>query len=507
MGVDAGPRVSTSTCETSAGLPLPARRGIDRLMRRFLAFVVVLGSVRAGAAPLITEVAWAGFDSGRTNEEWVEVFNPGPDAICDLSAFAIVQGATERRLPALPLAANEVMLLQRVANAPIAGAVTFSLGGGLTDGGQVLKLCPFGDAASAACDVANPGGAWFAGDKNASPRTTQERTGLTDGGVVASWQAGTPSSPGIVSFAGAVGDLSACAAPGEGEGEGEGEFPDAGPNAEPEATVQAPASAVVAADGEGGPGFDLTYSVDDADGDDVSVDVFIAADGEGNDGIRVARGLPGGSSITRRVTVGGVPAGTWHIFIAARDARGGVGYAYAPGTVAIASGTVVDASFRLVEPDGVDDVDDRGTVLVTWEATIPAGQTASIALFLDTNGDGAGGIPLVGGLPAVGDEGQEVGRIFALDTTTLAPGPYRVYGVLTHAGPDLVSVADGTIVVEAAEGCGSVGGGGGAGVPRSLPGLLVLAMLAAFGMLARRHIGVRTSRDGESAAAVHGRKA
>ena len=88
-------------------LPGPAGSGITMSVRRIITAALVLAPV-AHAGPQITEVAWAGSDAS-ANDEWVEVFNPGPDAICDLGAFALVQGTTERRLPVgRRLAANEI---------------------------------------------------------------------------------------------------------------------------------------------------------------------------------------------------------------------------------------------------------------------------------------------------------------------------------------------------------------------------------------------------------------
>ena len=131
-----------------------------------------------------------------------------------------------------------------------------------------------------------------------------------------------------------------------------------------------------------------------------------------------------------------------------------------------------------------------GVVAVTWTVDVPAGDNGTIALFLDTDADGQGGVPLVGGLPAaglVGDDGTvgDVSRVFALDTADLDPGSYRVYGVLSHGGDPITSVADGTVTV-AAQGCtcGSSDRGV-AGAQQSLPGVLVLAML---GLLLTRRI-------------------
>jgi hypothetical protein len=104
---------------------------------------------------------------------------------------------------------------------------------------------------------------------------------------------------------------------------------------------------------------------------------------------------------------------------------------------------------------------------------------------------------LIGGLAAVGADGAEVGRAFKLDTSTLAPGVYFVYGVLSHGGPDIVSVADGVLVVGGDDGCGCahVDPAGRSSVPRGLPGLVLLAMLASLMFVARRHSGVRRERE------------
>ena len=180
----------------------------------------------------------------------------------------------------------------------------------------------------------------------------------------------------------------------------------------------------------------------------------------------------------------------------------GVAYAYAPGTVDVGGGGPVDASFRLLEPDGVNDDDGSGIVAISWSVDLPAGDSGTIALFLDTDDDGRGGVPLAGGLPAVGvadDDGEikDVPRVFALDTADLDPGSYRVYGVLSHGGDPITSVADGTVTV-AAQGCACGSADRVAGASRSLPPLLVLAML---GLLLTRR-ALRRLDDVSSARAL-----
>jgi hypothetical protein len=252
---------------------------------------------------------------------------------------------------------------------------------------------------------------------------------------------------------------------------------------------------IASRDVDGSVGFDVGFITSDADGDAVSVDVFLSINADSNDGVRIARGLSGTAG-SARVKASSVPAGVWHVFAVATDPRGGIAYASAPGTVEILDDNDDNATFRLLEPDGVDDIDTSGIVLITWSAEVPAGESGSIALFLD---DGSSEQPIAGGLAVVSVlDGVEPARSYALDTNTLAPGQYTVRGVLTHSGGELSSDAEGVIVVTAA-GCSSVRGVSGSGV--GLPGALLLAMLSLL-VAARRRVREISTASAAGAAEV-----
>ncbi|HEY1100968.1 MAG TPA: hypothetical protein VGF99_18665, partial [Myxococcota bacterium] len=227
---------------------------------------------------------------------------------------------------------------------------------------------------------------------------------------------------------------------------------------------------------------DVSFVVADADGDAVSVDVYLAVTAGSFDGVLVRSGIVGEAG-TARVSLTGVPPAVWHVFAVATDPRGGIAYASAPGTVEVLPSDDNEASFRLIEPDGVGDVDADGIVLITWEASVPLGQTGAIALSVD---DGNGNeIGIAGGLPASPVvDGVAPSRSYALDTATLAPGQYTVRGVMSHIGGDIRSEADGVIVVSA-DGCAQVSRGVSGGTA-ALPIGVLLAMLAVLVAARRR---------------------
>jgi hypothetical protein len=241
--------------------------------------------------------------------------------------------------------------------------------------------------------------------------------------------------------------------------------------------MTAPTGALVATRDEAGVfGFDAAFDANDSDGDEVAVDIAVAVDDRGNDGIVIARGLPAAG--VHHVSLVGVPRGVWHVFAIASDPRGGIAYGYAAGTIEVPNDGVADATFELIEPDGVADIDADGISLITWRAGLPDGQTATVALFLDV---GSSETPLAGGLVATGES-----PTFALDTNNLAPGQYTVRGVMTHQGGQVTRSADGVLVV-AAEGCACVAAD--RGVSRhggALPGAALVAMLLLFVATRRR---------------------
>jgi hypothetical protein len=247
--------------------------------------------------------------------------------------------------------------------------------------------------------------------------------------------------------------------------------------------MSAPSGTVTAVRIDGENGADVAWNASDVDGDAVSVDIYVGVDGAGNDGVLVARGLPAVGS--QRVGLGDVPPGTWHVFAVASDPRGGLAYAYAPGTVVIGGGGDDDARFDFDEPDGIGDIDADGIALITWETELPAGSGGSVALFVD---GGNGEIAIAGGLAAAAvDEATPAITSFALDTKQLAPGQYTVGGVLAWDGGEIRREADGVLVVTA-DGCAcftsTVSRGAG-----PLPGVAVVAMLLSLVTTRRRRRG------------------
>jgi hypothetical protein len=438
---------------------------------RALAAALIITAVPAWADPVITEVAWGGdpaTDSG--TDEWIEIHNPADQPV-DLDGFIVLgagAGAAAVALPALSLAEGDFFIIQNTAGVPSADATrsltTSSLS--LVDGGEALCLCPAGAAACDAgvCDVVGAGGAWFAGSNAGGARTSMERKapGL-DGTAPASWQDGTPASPSAHS-----------PAVGEGEGEGEGEPPS--PNHPPVVSMSAPAGSQTGAIVE------VAYAASDPDiGDDVSVDLFWSLEAAGNVGVRFAQGLPGGDQ-TASFDTAAVAPGTVHVFAHARDTRGASAFAYAPGTVVVAGGPQA-ASFELVTPDGVNDIED-GVVLVTWTATLPVGAEGTVSLFLDEDDGGEGGAPLIGGLSAASGGP----RAFLVELSALAPGERFVYGVLDHQGGRVVSYAPASILVPAT-GCACSESGGDSRGTRARPSLLAVAGLAILLAGGRRRQG------------------
>jgi MYXO-CTERM domain-containing protein len=465
----------------------------------------------------ITEIFFNPAGTSEAGKEWVEIANLSTSAV-DLSACTFERSAGGVVNATFPLGTGVLapgarVVVARSADLGVGICVANVIavdGFGLTNSTQQLRLA--GPGFENVVTYGGTGAAVTSFDGKAMVLGDETRDNQQAGAFVAAtcaYGGGAFGSPGVASPAAGACDAPAFTACPPDAGvvvdAGSDVFVDAGPNAEPVVVVSAPSAPIEAVDDGSGPRFDLTWSASDADGDDVAVDVFVAIDAAGQDGLRVARGLPGGDNVTRSVSLADVPAGTWHVFVAARDTRGAVAYAYAAGTVAVGGGGAIDAAFRLVNPDGVDDVDGDGNALVTWEVDLPAGQTGSVALFLDGDDDGQGGAPLIGGLPAVGADGEEVGRVFNLDTSTLPDGVYFVYGVLSHGGPDIVSVADGVLVVSHDDGCACAAPGASGsrpGTSRGLPALLLLAMLLSLVMVARRHSGVRGS-----VVAGHGEKA
>lgn len=460
-----------------------------RSLFTLVALAATLAAAPATARPVITEVAWSGDPTSNDGtDEWIEIYNPDADAICDLSQFAIVgagSGGAALSLPAVGLAANDFFLIQNTANVPPVDAAHRAVSASIsvTDGGEALCLCPAGTTTcDATCDQANPAGAaWFAGSSTSGSRKTMERLDPTnDGALDASWADGAPASPLTAPFGGTPGTLDACAPPDAGQPEpdagpaepdaGPAE-PDAGPNDEPSIALTEPSGTA------SGASVQVTYSAaDDDPGDVVTVDLYWSADTTGNDGVRFASGLPGGNGLSATLETAGLPVGSWRIFGRARDSRGAMAFAYAPGTVEVGEGGLVEPLFELVEPDGVDDTEANGTFGVQWRVELPTGTAGTVSLFVDDDDEGADGEPLMGGLSA----GPEGPRAFLWDPllTGTAPGPAHVYAVLSWTGGRVIAYAPAAVTV-AGDGC-ACRHAAPAGARRLLAGLTLAILLLPF---------------------------
>lgn len=450
-----------------------------------LVLVMAVWAVPASARPVISEVAWAGDPtSDDYRDEWIEIFNPDAGAICDLSQFVLVGAGSGAvvALPAVGLASNDFFIIQDKPNVPPVDAThAFDASLTLTDGGEALCLCPVGTTAcDATCDIANPAvAAWFAGSSTPGSRKTMERLDPTnDGALDASWADGAPASPLTAPFGGTPGSLDACAPvdagpppsdagqPDAGEPE-----PDAGPNDDPSIVVTEPNGSTTGATVQ------VTYSASDDDpGDAVTVELFWSADTSGADGVRFARGLPGGAGMSATLDTAALPVGTWHVFGRARDTRGAMAFSYAPGTVEVGEGGPVEPQFEIVEPDGVDDSQADGTFGVQWRVELPAGAAGTVSLFVDDDDEGADGEPLMGGL-AAGPEGP---RAFLWDPllTGTAPGVAHLYGVLDWSGGRVVAYAPAPVTV-VGEACACQHAAT-PGAPRLLAGLTLAILLLPF---------------------------
>lgn len=434
------------------------------------AAAAALGAASAIARPVITEVGWMGSDAS-PNDEWVEIFNPDPQPI-DTADYVLIEGATAKALPAGTIPDQGFLVLERQASStPLEApdAQLFAFTSGLTNNGETLCLCPVGTTTcDASCDVANPGGAWFAGSNDAPKRSMERVDVALDGAVAGSWQHGSPSSPGAPSAAPPV---DAGPPPDAGVSDAgpadAGDLPDAGPNAPPTVSVSEPAGTAT------GDVVTVVYSASDPDpGDAVSVDLYWSLDGDGQDGVRFARGLPGGAGRTAELHTTLLPPGVVHVFALARDTRGEVAFSYAPGVVEIAGAGAGVAILEITEPDGVNDVGDDGALAIAWDVSLPAGGSGTITLFLDDDDEGEDGDPIAGGLSA----GPDGPRAFRLPLGDLEPGEHFVYGVLDFSSPGgqgtVSSYAEASVLVPA-PGCACTSQGA-----ARAPGLLAVGSLA-----------------------------
>ncbi|MGH2628397.1 MAG: lamin tail domain-containing protein, partial [Anaerolineales bacterium] len=138
-------------------------------------------------AILINEVAWAGTGAS-ANDEWIELHNPGAEAI-DLPGWLLGDGG-DISIPlggTLPPYAH--FLLERTDDTTVADVAADQIyAGALANTGEVLTLR---DPTGRVIDTANAdGGAWPGGD--AASRATMERRGSLD--VASNW--GTAAGPG-----------------------------------------------------------------------------------------------------------------------------------------------------------------------------------------------------------------------------------------------------------------------------------------------------------------------
>ena len=142
---------------------------------------IVLGAAEAEApsfnpgAVLINEVAWAG-TLASTSDEWIELWNTGPDPIA-LDGWTLSDGGDLEAALQGEIAPFGLYLLERTNDRTVAdisadGVYT----GSLNNGGETLELI---DPSGLLIDTANAaGGAWPAGDTTA--RATMERHGALD---------------------------------------------------------------------------------------------------------------------------------------------------------------------------------------------------------------------------------------------------------------------------------------------------------------------------------------
>lgn len=380
--------------------------------------------------PVISEVAWMG-TSAESSHEWVELYNPHPQTIQDLSSFVFIEGSTQRTLPAVSLAPGALIVFEGNANAltlesPDSQDVSLSL----NNGGEIFQLCRFSDLTD--CDVANPtGAAWFGGDSG--DKTTMIRLDPTsDGKSSLSWGtwSGGPStvldsvgvpilgSPGAPNFSG-------------GQTDGGSQVPfDAGPNEEPVLVIH-DLSLLSNGDAE------VTYSATDADAQDLLTLSFLYdSNNSGQDGVVFASGVPTGENMTYQWTPSVSAGGQYYVFGMLSDSRGKRAFAYSESPIQIGETTGAAAELRVIEPDGINDVREDGRILIEWEMDVPPGAEGVLSLYLDTDGEGADGNPIATGF-TVDDESS-----FLFSPGAMEPGTYAIYGVLDWNGGQEIAYSE-----------------------------------------------------------------
>lgn len=123
----------------------------------------------------VNEVAWSG-TAADASDEWIELHNPGPDAI-DLKGWLLTDHGDVRVALAGSIAPYGFYLLERTSDETVADIpADWIYSGGLSNSGESLWLLgPAGEVV----DSANAdGGAWPAGRE--SPRRSMERRGGED---------------------------------------------------------------------------------------------------------------------------------------------------------------------------------------------------------------------------------------------------------------------------------------------------------------------------------------
>ena len=200
-----------------------------------------------------------------------------------------------------------------------------------------------------------------------------------------------------------------------------------GPNATPTIVLSAPAASSEAP-------VEISWNASDDDvGDTLEVALFYDEDATGNDGVAITRGLPSSGTFTWTPDAS-VPAGEFSILASVTDRRGATSFSYAPGSVSV-SGEALAAEIVVVNPDGVNDVDETtNNVLIEWTVTVPDAQGAQVRLFFDTDNSGFDGEPIVAGLPVLNADGTDAARRYVWDTSAVESGNYTVYARLDWSG-------------------------------------------------------------------------
>lgn len=203
-----------------------------------------------------------------------------------------------------------------------------------------------------------------------------------------------------------------------------------------------------------GTGATIRWTATDAeDGDSIDVALFYDTDGEGFDGVLIARGLSGGQNQSFAWDLDGAPSGTYRIFGRATDSRGESVYGYAQGAVQVGSEQGGVATLVVVEPDGVNDGRDDGNILISWEALLPIGATGSVSLFYDSDDTGFDGTPIAAGLPLAGE-----GATLLWTPVDVEPGTYSIYAVLDWTGGQTAAYGAFVSLGETGCSCDQVGG-------------------------------------------------